>query len=99
MPYDVGANLVFALELITLSFLCTMGEHKVRPYTLLAQSFSKAYSENTVYPGILYHKHSIQRYRGYKFLILNIYPVHFATHDKTVYYYKTINVKIINCRR
>ena len=33
---DVGANLVFALELITLSFLCKMGEHKVRPYTLLA---------------------------------------------------------------
>jgi len=30
---DVGANLVFALERITLSFLCTMGEHKVRPYT------------------------------------------------------------------
>ena len=29
---DVGANLMFALELITLSFLCTMGEHKVRPY-------------------------------------------------------------------
>jgi len=28
----VGANLVFALERITLSFLCTMGEHKVRPY-------------------------------------------------------------------
>ena len=28
----VGANLMFALELITLSFLCTMGEHKVRPY-------------------------------------------------------------------
>jgi len=32
----VGANLVFALELITLSFLCTMGEHKVRPYIGLA---------------------------------------------------------------
>jgi len=29
---DVGANLMFALERITLSFLCTMGEHKVRPY-------------------------------------------------------------------
>jgi len=33
---DVGANLMFALELITLSFICTMGEHKVRPYTSLA---------------------------------------------------------------
>jgi len=39
----VGANLMFALELITLSFLCTMGEHKVRPYTFLAH---KEYSEN-----------------------------------------------------
>jgi hypothetical protein len=28
----VRANLMFALERITHSFLCTMGEHKVRPY-------------------------------------------------------------------
>ena len=36
---DVGANLMFALELITLSFLCTMGEHKVKKGTSMILCF------------------------------------------------------------
>jgi hypothetical protein len=49
---DVGTNLMFALELITLSFLCTMGEHKVRPYTfkinvkLIFREFLKKFNWN-----------------------------------------------------
>ena len=45
----VGANLVFALERITHSFLCTMCEHKVRPYIgLVNKKMRNLFFENSL---------------------------------------------------
>ena len=38
---NLGANLMFALELKTFANNCTMGEHKVRPY-IVAEMMIKA---------------------------------------------------------
>ncbi|PKP59855.1 MAG: hypothetical protein CVT89_00775 [Candidatus Altiarchaeales archaeon HGW-Altiarchaeales-2] len=52
------------------------------------------YNSAEEYPGKLYSQVSVQEMRGYKILILNLYPVHYIPKTGELYYYKNMGVLI-----
>ncbi|PKP59005.1 MAG: hypothetical protein CVT88_06395, partial [Candidatus Altiarchaeales archaeon HGW-Altiarchaeales-1] len=52
------------------------------------------YNSAEEYPGKLYSQVSVQEMRGYKILILNLYPVHYIPKTGELYYYKNMSVLI-----
>jgi len=52
------------------------------------------YNSLTPFPNKLYSKPYIQEFRGYKILILNLYPVHYIPKMRKIYYYKSMEVKV-----
>ncbi len=52
------------------------------------------YSQNSEYPGVLYSVGSISIFRGYKIIIVNLYPVQYIPSTGEVYYFKSITVNV-----
>ncbi|PKP54528.1 MAG: hypothetical protein CVT90_00800 [Candidatus Altiarchaeales archaeon HGW-Altiarchaeales-3] len=52
------------------------------------------YNSENEFPKNLYSIESIQNFRGYKILLLNLYPVHYTPKTGKINYYKNLNVEI-----
>jgi len=47
-----------------------------------------------IFPGVLYEKHSVQRLRGARILVLNLFPVQYDVDRRTVTYYEKLHVEV-----
>jgi parallel beta-helix repeat protein len=76
-------------------------EHGQEPVPIGSKLTSKTLPNQTIYnstnpfPGKLYTKASIQELRGYKILILNLYPVQYIPKKGKISYFDSVNV-IVN---
>ena len=52
------------------------------------------YTSHLPFPGTLFKEVSIQYFRGYPVLYLNLYPVHYIPAKQCLYYYQEISIKI-----
>jgi len=54
----------------------------------------KIYEKDEPYPSKLYDKVGIYYFRGFKILILRLYPVHYIPLQKKIFYYNEMDIKI-----
>jgi hypothetical protein len=52
------------------------------------------YSSNERYPGDLYSKVSVQTFRGFRILMLKLYPLHYFPAQRKITYYERIDVTL-----
>ena len=52
------------------------------------------YNSETAYPEKVYSDYQIEKFRGYKIFLMNLYPVEYVPKSGELYYYQDINVKI-----
>jgi len=52
------------------------------------------YNSSSTFPGRIYHPLKIQKFRGYKILPINIYPVQFIPQQESIFYFKNIRITV-----
>ena len=104
IPYN---KVIDSIEVITGEKTVLSGAYNVEPATEpipLDQDFDNysynvtinetVYNSDKPYPGKFYDVVSVQMFRGYKILILRLYPVQYIPKSGEVYYYKNLAVKV-----
>ncbi|RLF60010.1 MAG: hypothetical protein DRN25_03385 [Thermoplasmata archaeon] len=54
----------------------------------------RIYDSSQPYPRTLFQKISVQKWRGYKILLLKLFPVHYIPKSGKLYYYKSMRLSI-----
>ncbi|MCK4635039.1 MAG: hypothetical protein KAT37_04145, partial [Candidatus Aenigmarchaeota archaeon] len=103
LPYDERLE---NIEIIPKDKTFLEGKYYLKPgQTLYPTSYNATIEftppNNTIYdsvnpfPSKFYSKAPIQELRGYKILILNLYPVQYIPKTGQVYYFKSMEVKVL----
>lgn len=95
-----------SIEIITGKKVTLDGRHKIEygmtpvPFccdcnaTAETRPSEEIYSSTTPFPGRLYSQLQIQNFRGYKILVLNLYPVQYIPSEGLVSYFQGMTVKV-----